>query len=173
MQVNGPAIIRVSESQTTPTVRLGISDAGLTIVFNPSLVDYETDVSGPTPADVGIFPTVAMIRFTLVSWDEAQLVKAMAYKFNTGALAGKTYDHSETVPPGTLMGQSGGMKKFGIESPYIDKPYYFPFCHLAAEPHEVNLGTKRKAWRMTWRAITGIGDLYTAEKLPLYQRNPL
>lgn len=153
--VNGPARLYVNtQAATTFSAAhyLGLSNArGVRLRFQRNSVDVETDASGPTPADTQVFPEMAFISFLLVAWDEAVLQSLLSTKIGAG-----TWLEGQTVPPGALLGASGGFKALRIDSPYERKPYVFNYCQLFQD-REVNLGTERSGYQITLRAQPGIG----------------
>lgn len=140
---------------TTGFSYLGLSGKdGVRISIEPNQQDVDTDASGPGPADVQEFPPTATIRFVLSAWATDILDFLM-----TTPIGSTDWLPGETLPPGLLLGQNGAMKSLRIESPYGEKPWVFPYCHLTGA-REVNLGTARSGWNISLRAIVGVGSGY-------------
>jgi hypothetical protein len=173
--INGPAIICVAtfgvggSGGGTELKRLGISANGVDVSFEEIQEDVQTDAGGNVPADIQFYGTVAVLDFTLVSYNDSIL---RAYLAKT--VGSKTYAHGTNPPAGILLGGSGNLKKIAIVSPtlYGEAPYTFPFsAPSSGRSNSVNLGVKRKGHRLSVRCISGIGPAMTAENAVLYHRD--
>lgn len=161
--VTGPAAIWQGLDPEGSLTYLGLSDRGVRIRYLEATRDCETDASGDTPADVQTFPRMAVIFFRLVVWDPGVLNDLLG----TRLLGVGDYPHNVTAPPGILLGQFGGMKRIGIDMPYVKLRRIFFHCHLI-DAQEINFGTERSGYQITLRAIAGIGSSPTGAGFQLY-----
>lgn len=163
--VNGPAIVCVALPGGT-LARLGTTVDGVRVSFDEIQEDIQTDVGGPGPVEVQHYMTVANLDFTLVAYDDSVLQAWLAM-----VVGGVSYPHGTGVPSGTLVGASGNLRALGIWSA-IEAPYTFPYCRARpGQSHEVNLGAKRKGYRISARAIQNIGAGVTATGTQVYNRS--
>lgn len=164
--VNGPAIVCVGTSGGV-LKRLGVTVDGVRVSFERIQEDVQTDVSGPGPADVQTFMELAVVDFVLVSFDESVLNEYMSLTTN-----GVTYPPGTLPPSGMLLGASGNLKALAIAAPYGEAPYTFPHSSISpGRSGEVNLGTKRKGYRVSARCLPNIGSALTSAGAVCYHRN--
>lgn len=166
--INGPAIVCLGVGASGALARCGVTVDGVRVAFEEIEEDVPTDASGPAPADVQHFGTVAILEYTLVAYDDAVLRAYLAIRSGQSS-----FPHGTLPPPGIMLGVTGNMPATAIHASGGDDPYVFPFTRvMPGRSHEVNLGTKRKGYKVTARAISGVGAGLTAQGTVLYHRTP-
>lgn len=150
VNVNGEALHRVALPGGS-LADLGYSLNGCRIEFRRRTFDVMADTGGGddgVPVDVQSMGRIAIIRSRLVVYDDAILdgLQRLADETNLGEL--------ESI--GYLLGANAKFSRLLITSPLAAKPWNFPTGHLI-DATEVEIGTKRTAWDIVFRAIAYIG----------------
>lgn len=150
IEVSGEALHRVVLPGGT-LADLGYSLNGCRIEIRNRFFDVMADTGGGdegVPVDVQTMGRLAIVRSRLVVFDSAVLdgLRTIGDAATDGEL--------ETV--GMLLGANSKFSRLLITSPVAGRPWNFPTGHLI-DSTEVEIGTKRTAWDIVFRAIAYIG----------------
>jgi hypothetical protein len=149
-QVNGEASIWVDPTASGTPSLLGITIDGVRGRFIPRNEDVMTDTFGGEsgiPAEVQQFLAWAEIECDLVKFDAAVLASVVALSMGGGTTLGTM------GAAGALLRQQNYMYRTTILAPYGGiGPLNFPQAYIQ-DAQEFNLGTKRTAYRVVFRAL--------------------
>lgn len=170
--VAGPAYVFGGVGANQAPVFVGFTERGLTITRSGRYEDVNVDYAGLMPGDVSMLGQEARISGDFTRYNELAL-ETMASFLAFNSFTGMGNNNSL----GSLLTLEQGSYPLSIISPYATKTqfsgggspalggsvtgeiqaYYFPSAYLV-DQYEVTLSVRRKAPRLSWRAIPVFGN---------------
>lgn len=163
--VQGPTVVYTGTGSAGAGETLGVSEDGVDIRIEETLVPIKTDAAGEAPAEFQKMGQTATIRMRVPAYDDAVLLHILSRGDRTAAGAANT--------PGTLVHTNSYGFKLGMQGSgtNVDNVWYFPFCTVKAEPVGAKIGSKYTAWDLVFHAISFVaGSAANAKDVVLFAR---
>lgn len=161
-RVYGGLSVQVGTSTNNALETLGVTQEGGTINITRHRRPVYSDVGGPeTPVDIQDMGETAMIRFSLIAYNE-DVLRRLAMKSKTGIE--KVDAYGNITPRGRCIGTDGGTFRLFLPPSLTatnvvsEESWYFGTCDLT-NAEEVKIGTVVTTVRMEFYAFPYIaGD---------------
>lgn len=159
IHVSGEAAIKTGTGSSSALEDLGVSVDGVEIAVRDHTEPIFTDTFGPqVPFDEQQFLETALIRATLVFYDEAVMAKI---RTKTGSAEGTM------GAAGALWGAGSFYYRLLVLSPTASRPYNFPKARLL-DAFPAKVGTRKTTIDCTWFAVPYTGTAGATTSAVLY-----